>query len=102
MTPQAASETVTNSVTWYDVDLKDGVYYGIWEAGWFAIPFEDGEDMIFAVESENYGEITTAKAQVYGKMARINRNTTEQDKKVNYNGSIVNGKLTLVNKEKVQ
>jgi len=101
MTPQAASETVTNSVTWNDVNIEDGLYYIIWDGDKCAIPLGEGQDFIFEVETENFGEITTGVALVYDKMARVNRNNSEKDKKANYNGTIVNGKLNLVDKERV-
>ncbi len=104
MTPEpieAASETVTNSVTWNDVNIENGEYFGIWDSFRVAIPFEK-EDYIFEVESENCGEITTCLVYVYDKMARVNRNKTELNKKANYDGSITNEKLTLINKKEVQ
>lgn len=97
-TPKASSSTVANSLTW--VDACNGKYNGVWDGLKFAIPCLD-KDIIFEVDGENLSGINTAVATVFGKMARVNRNTAFQNKKANYDGTIDGDKLTLVEKERV-
>ncbi len=97
-TPSASSSTVCNSNTW--VNVPDGTYNVVWDGIMCAIPFHDG-DAVFEVDGENFTGINTGIATVFGKMARVNRNSVEKNKKCNYDGSIDGDKLTLIQKEMV-
>lgn len=92
----ASSSKVSNSVTW--VNLPDGKYECIWNGFYAAVPLCGDENILFEVDGENLTGINTGIATVYGKMARVNRNNTTQDKKANYYGTIDCNKVVVFDK----